>query len=382
MTYLFFLGQTSDLCWAELETVLQRFDLPQADRLSERFAALDTAKEVDVQLLQETLGGTYKIAEVIKITPHLEVSEVEQTLYDILAETQPKRFALAEVGRDHLPVIEAREVKRRLSNDGIKVSYHETPRTGANAAVLKHNRRLQELHVIQLENSLIFAHTLTWQDPDAWRIRDVDKPQRDRKRGMLSSKVSRMMLNLGIGTNSPQESVVLDPFCGMGTVLIEASDLGVLQVLGNDASAEAIISSTKNLDWWKKESGLPFEYSLTVKKSEKLIPSDFPEQPTCIVTEPFLGKLTPTPEQIPGVIRGLEKMYKGSIKAFTHLLNPGNRVVIILPAYEGKKGKIITVENTLRDFSAHGFQQISGPFRGGRPSAVTQRQVYVFEYQG
>ncbi|MCD8484587.1 hypothetical protein LRY65_05905 [Candidatus Woesebacteria bacterium] len=379
MTYLFFLGQTSDLCWEELKTVLARFALPEPDRLEERFAALDSEELIDVEQLQHVLGGTYKIAQIHSITPHLEFSEVESTVKNIITELQPKRFALAEHGRDHLPVVEAREIKRQLNNAGTKVSYHETPRTGANAAVLKHNKSLTELHVIQLEQSLLFATTLTWQDPDAWRIRDVEKPMRDRKRGMLSSKVSRMMLNLGIGTHQPQDAIVLDPFCGMGTILIEAVDLGVLSVLGNDASPEAIVSTTKNLAWWSEESSNEFQHSLTVKKSENLEPRDFPTQPTCIVTEPFLGKLTPTPEQIPGVIRGLEKMYKGTVRSFAKLLPEGGRVVMILPAYEGKKGKTITVTKALDEFAAQGFEQLSGPFRGGRPSAVTQREIYVFE---
>ncbi len=379
MTYLFFLGQTSDLCWEELQTVLARYDLPEPDRLEERFAALDTDTEIDAEHLQYVLGGTYKIAKIHAITPHLEFEEVESTLKALVAEHTPKRFALAEHGRDHLPVVEAKVIKHQLQKEGIKVSYHETPRTGANAAVLKHNKSLTEYHIIQLEQSLLFASTITWQDPDAWRIRDVDKPQRDRKRGMLSSKVSRMMLNLGIGQNQPSDAIVLDPFCGMGTILIEAVDLGFTQILGNDASAEAIVSTTQNLSWWREESGLEFQHSLTVKKSENLDPRDFPAQPTCIVTEPFLGKLTPTPEQIPGVIRGLEKMYKGTIRSYAKLLPSGGRVVMILPAYEGKKGKTITVNKTLHEFEAQGFVQLSGPFRGGRPSAVTQREIYVFE---
>lgn len=382
MTYLFFLGQTTELCWAELCTVAERFGLPTPDRLSERYAAIDSEKELDVHTLQTVLGGTYKIAQVLNITPHAEIEVVEKTLKEMISTTAPKRFSVSEVGRDHLPLIEAREIKRQLNNEGNKVSYHETPRTGANAAVLKHNKQLREFHVIQLENSLIYAVTVSWQDPDAWRLRDVDKPKRDRKRGMLSSKVSRMMLNLAIGTNNPEDAVVLDPFCGMGTILIEAIDLGVQNVLGNDASAEAIMSTTKNLEWWDVMSDWSFKYSLTVKKSEKLEPRDFPIQPTCVVTEPFLGKMTPTPEQIPGVLRGLEKMYKGSIKAFKNILSPGGRVVMILPAYEGKRGQTITVTNTLRDFEAQGFKQISGPFRGGRTTAVTQREVYVFELQG
>lgn len=60
------------------------------------------------------------------------------------------------------------------------------------------------------------------------------------------------------------------------------------------------------------------------------------------------------------------------------MLPVGGRVAILLPSY--KIGKhTLTVSKTLQDASMFGFTIVEGPYRAGRPDAVTQRNVYVFE---
>lgn len=378
-TFLFLLGQAADLCFAELQVVLARYGLPNPERVNEFLASLEGETLPDLSELQKVLGGTIKIARVVDYSQKTDEESVTQKAAEILAPLQPKRFVVAEHGRDHLSPIDQSEIKEILIEQGIKTSYTEAPRYGANAAQLTH-QHLTELHVIQLPDQLVWAVTETWQNVDEWSERDVEKPVRDRQRGMLPTKIAHMMVNLAIGEDHPANQVVLDPFCGMSTVLIEASALGVPTVLGNDIDATAIMASTKNLSWWKATSGLEFEFELTVKPTEKLERKDFSIAPTIIVTEPFLGKLTPKDEQVPGIIRGLEKMYKGSIRSFAELLPEGGRLVWVLPEIKTRRGQSMTVKNTLKDLEEQGFKQILGPLRAGRQSAITQRQVYVLEY--
>jgi 1-acyl-sn-glycerol-3-phosphate acyltransferase len=74
-------------------------------------------------------------------------------------------------------------------------------------------------------------------------------------------------------------------------------------------------------------------------------------------------------------------MYKGTFKAFTRLLPPGGRVVIIFPEFTMKSGRTLTTKQTLKDAEEMGFTKILGPLRAGRTTAHTQRQVFVLEYQ-
>lgn len=380
-TYLFLLGSTADLCWAELEVVLARFQHPAPTRVKTDLALLTVESPLtddDLVRLQDTLGGTIKIIKILEQTSHVELSEVGEIVLKLLEQDKPKRFVVSEYGRDHLPTLDLIEFKETLRKRGIKSSYVEASRHGANAAQLK--RGAEEVFVIQLEDTILYGWTETVQDVDAWAKRDVKKPVRDRERGMLQPKVARMMTNLALGVSDPSQAVVLDPFVGTGTILLEAAELGVPQVYGSDFSEEQVIASNKNLSWWHDQSKQTFEFALVRREVSHLTPRDFSHQITHIVTEPFLGKLRPSPEQLPNLMRGLEKLYRGMVKSFTGLLQPGARLAIILPAWE-IKGQYHHLEKTFADFEKAGYTIVHEPMRAGRVGAITQRFVYVLEYK-
>lgn len=377
--YVAFLGQTADLAWEELRIVCARGQYPSPVRLTPNLAQF-TAPDQDMSEFQLILGGTVKCARILHTGPHLNVNQVHNLVRDTLQDLNVKRFVVAEHGRDHLPPLEANNLKHDLVSLGHKVNYQEASRHGANAAQLKHHH-LTELHVIQLTHELVLAQTVSWQDVDTWSQRDVEKPQRDRRRGMLPPKIARMMVNLALGTNDPRTQTVLDPFCGMGTILLEAIDLDVPHVWGNDIDPRAIASTNANLNWWRDISGEEFTANLTVRPAEKLLKSDDSHPVTTIVTEPFLGKLTPTPEQIPGVLRGLSKMYRGAYKNWRQLLEPGARLAVVVPALPTGRGPEMSEPPRIhQDWAELGYHELLGPLRAGRPEAHTQRHIYVLEY--
>lgn len=383
--YFFQLGTTTDICLAEAKAVAARFGFGEVIQLNKQVALLDSEKELSqdqLNLLQNTLGGTIKIAAVFEVTETpFEDTVLEQAIADHLVHETVHRFAIAEFGRDNLPTIDSGEVKHLLQKAGKRMNYVEANRYGATAAQLK--RATSEIWVVHHEGKQYFAWSRTVQSIDDWSFRDIEKPVRERKRGMLPPKIARMMLNLALADQEPEETVVLDPFVGTGTVLIEATMLGMTTVLGSDIDQDAIYGSTKNLEWWKEQSELEFTFELARKEVAHLGKNDFRSSANIIVTEPFLGRLTPRPEDIPNVARGLEKLYKGMIKAFAHVLPEGGRVAVILPTFRIQKGnrtQDIAMKKTVDDFAAAGFELEHGPFIVGHPDAVTQRTVYVLEY--
>lgn len=377
---LFFLGQTSDLCYAELECVLARLAQAQPERLTEHLAQASLDTTVSLPELQLELGGTIKTARVWETLPlDTSVEDLTQRVTDHLALSERHRFAIAETGRDHLPEIDVYEIKARLQKAGVRTSFQESSRHGVNGATWKF-RKVAEVHVVQLADRVLLADTQSVQDVDTWSERDMDKPVRDRKRGMLQPKVARMMVNLALGQQTAPQAVVLDPFCGTGTTLLEAADAGVRHVIGSDNDHQAILATRQNLDWWKATSEQEFTDDLMVKNSENLQPTDFTQAPTCIATEPYLGRLTPKRDQLDGIIRGLEKLYRGMFRAYGRILQPGNRVVTILPAWPINEHKERTVSRTIDELPQLGFRVVAGPLRAGRASAHTQRYVYVLEY--
>lgn len=381
VNYFFFLGSTTDLCWAELTSVLSKFKLPSADRVTTDLAKLELKTKLSDQTLvdlQNTLGGTVKIVSTTKQTDTLEADKITDIVLDFLIQDKPKRFTISEYGRDHLPTQELDIYKQLLKEKGIKSSYASASRKGANAAQLK--RGLEELYILQISNQLFFGWTETVQDVDAWAKRDVKKPARDRQKGMLQPKVARMMLNLALGDTPASEAVVLDPFVGTGTILIEAAELGFQYVFGADFSDQAIIQANMNLSWWQKQTSNTFHYELVRKEVSHLSKRDFPQSITHVVTEPFLGKLRPSPQQLPNIQKGLVKLYKGMIKGWQQTLEPGTRLAILLPAWE-IKGKIFELDETYKDLERAGFKHLGEPLRAGRVEAITQRLVHMLEYK-
>lgn len=382
-SYLFFLGSTVELCQLELKTIANRLNWSEPLFIKPNIALLEfnsTPTNTDLQKWQNLLGGTVKIASILEqqsLQQHNDVSSVQQQIVDLLLSSKPKRFAVSEVGRDHLPPVDVAEVKNILRDHNLKSSYLESSRHGVSAAQFK--QTMTEITVIQTDSSLLYAKTETMQDIDSWTHRDIDKPNRDTKKGMLQPKVARMMVNIALGDAAPEESIILDPFVGTGTILIEATDLGVPVVLGADYSPDQVIAATHNLEWWQKHDYLNFSYEIVCKDVSNLQPGDFSSTPTTIVTEPFLGKLRPTEEKIEGITRGLSKLYKGVIKTFTELLAPGSQVAIILPSWQ-IRGKKLVMKQTLTHFQKAGFELLYEPVRAGRVGSFTQREVHVLKY--
>ncbi len=373
---LCFLGQTHELCYAELAVVARRLELPAPILLTPTLAQLEAPTSLAPEL-QEKLGGTIKVAELLEKAPHTTPEAVQERIIDFLLDRKPKRFSLAEHGRDHLEPMDVVAIKRTLLEHGLKTTYKDAPRYGASAALLKKGN-VDEIHVIQTADQLIYAATLTVQDIDTWSLRDAGKPERDRKRGMLQPKVAHMMINLALGSDEAENHVILDPFCGTGTILIEGAFMDIPHVMGSDIDFKGVLQANTNLKWWQSLQVEPFTYEVAAKAVEKLQPQDFTRQPTLIVTEPYLGKMTPDPEQIPRVLDGLERMYRGAFRAYGRVLPRGGKVAMLFPSFQTKKSTI-TVGKLLRALPELGFEVTAGPFRAGRPDAITQRELYIIE---
>lgn len=69
--------------------------------------------------------------------------------------------------------------------------------------------------------------TIACQDIDAYSRRDTGK-NRDMIVGMMPPKLVQMMIN--IGNSNKNFSAIYDPFCGLGTTLIEAANMGFYKI--------------------------------------------------------------------------------------------------------------------------------------------------------
>ncbi|MBP7768781.1 hypothetical protein KA082_03045 [Candidatus Woesebacteria bacterium] len=378
--YIFQFGNTPALSLFELRCIAPELVIEELDAMFSRTVADEATFQP--QELAERLGGTVKIFKqisVFDIGTSVEALTAE-VLANLRSDFEMKAFAIAELGRDHLPAIDPAELKAQLKRENINTRYIEGSRHGLSSAVLSH-KKVKELALIQTEKEIVLAQTVAVQDIDAWTLRDRGKPYADRKKGMLPPKLARMMLNIAVGTDQAADGYVLDPFCGTGTVLIEALTLG-FPVVGSDLEAEASAGTRENLDWYKQYMGISTPSIVLHQDATKITPPSVAKV-QYLVTEPFLGKQKPKPDQVENIFRGLHKLYLGAFKHWRTFLQPGAKIVCIFPAIlpEHTPGyKEATLKQLIDKLAEIGYTTCSESLVYHRPQAVISRQIYKFEY--
>lgn len=169
------------------------------------------------------------------------------------------------------------------------------------------------------------------QSIDAWSYRDMKRPGRDAKRGMLPPKLARIMINLA---EVNRDTILLDAFCGSGTVLMEAGEIGVKEMVASDISDKAVEDTKRTLEWLKESNDKDFSVKYFVSKAENLNAYLEDESIDAIVSELFLGEPKTGGEslvQIREEIVELTKLYSRSIKMLSRFLKSGGSMVLALP---------------------------------------------------
>ncbi len=137
----------------------------------------------------------------------------------------------------------------------------------------------------------------------------------------MPSKMARCMVNLAHGK---AESLVLDPFCGTGTSLIEATYIGC-RAVGVDAQRRMIMGTRKNLRFFNIAA-------------EGLVLADARHLPffkvDLVVTDPPYGRSSST-------LKSTTKQLVQDVLASTYgLLSVGQRICIALPIMVNQHGEI------------------------------------------
>lgn len=382
------LGSNAQLSLAELESV---FHKDKVEWLNQNAAIIDVPDELMPDNLQTILGGTVKIGSILQNKTDLTQDEIENLIAKLLQnETSGKlTFAVAELDRDHLPKLDLTKIKRILSQKSSNnIRYIEGVRAGLSAAILLHQKDIVEIIVCRdRAGKTVIGKTLSVQDIDAWSLRDRGKPEVSRKRGLLTPKVSRIMVNLSLGPkvfalSQPNKLSLLDPFCGAGTIPFEAITSGFNKVIGTDLSQEAITQAQANFTWFQSE----FPQDLKYTKSVNFFASDATQLKqkiddnsiSHIVTEPFLGKQTPEIAQIADIARGLEKLFLGAFKSWLSILKPLAKIVIIFPNWSVLKNPK-NWQSLVSKLETYGYFVTATPIIYGRPGAKVMREIWQFE---
>lgn len=195
---------------------------------------------------------------------------------------------------------------------------------------------------------VMIARTLSVQPFKELSFRDYGRPGRDDRSGMLPPKLAQILINLASAPLTRGDGgVLLDPFCGSGTILTEAMLMGFENLIGTDISDRAIRDTKENIKWLKAKFQIlnsKFQmFSLSATELNKKIEANSIE---AIATEPYLG---PQRGQVDlkRVVRELEELYTMALLEMYKVLKPGGRVAMVWPVFKVASRKQLGVSQCL-----------------------------------
>ena len=374
--YILLLGNTPALSLAELQALLTNKEIVQWDQ---HLAAIDLEDDAQAQQLQLLLSGVYKIFKIIQV---LDQDQADEQIAAYLAtENERPEFALngwKKLQNQYSP----QSIKKALKQKNISCRYRQSDQWGASSAITEHDEEFIDLMVVEHESQHVLLKTVAAQDVDEWVNRDRNKPYAEGRKGMLPPKLARVMVNIALGhlaTDAEISPVLYDPFCGTGTVLIEALLRGC-EVVGSDLDHDAVAGSLENLYWLEDEYEQKFSYQVFQADVAHVAQRNWQTKIDLIVTEPFLGKPNPKDKELPNIYKGLTSLYLGAFKAWTEILNPGAVIVIVFP-FVDTKNKRYDLQGLIDKLAKYGYTPLVKSIEYYRDRAIVKRELMIFQFQ-
>ena len=366
MLYAFILGRVYTLSLAEVLSVFKKqqinFDLKT---IAPEIALIETDSPLDAKKLQTTLGGTIKIVEVVETLNRKQKNYPSDLLKEYLDfKVLTEKYLAASPGKTQigvsiyimdpeirLPISEPKRVaqliKRYLQSHGFSIRFvmPEPPASFLPSVVVTNNHLLErgaEFVMLLGRQNLSIGKTLTVQDFEDYGRRDYQRPFRDLRMGMLPPKVAQIMINL---SSAKTGDLLLDPFCGGGTIVQEAALKGI-NAVGSDIDDAAIRGAEANLTWFRNRYSVPVgRYKIMQLDATKDLSREFPKETiNTIVTEGWLGPVYtsfPKDAEIKENFKQILKIYKEAFTEFKKILKPDGLVVISFPAYRMDRNRYI-----------------------------------------
>jgi tRNA G10 N-methylase Trm11 len=204
----------------------------------------------------------------------------------------------------------------------------------------------------------------------------------------LSSRLARLLVNIS-GVSKGQ--VLLDPFCGSGTVLGEALLKGV-DCIGIDRNHGSVERTKDNLTWvlsQDKSGRRAPSYSVVAGDATNIGRSLGDQTVDAIVSEPILmPRLSspPTLDKAKRLIRHASFIYSEALHEMSGVLRHEGRMVLVTPSLRTAEGRDVALSfDDLDEIGLKPFQPPGGPpYQYPLPVAHQstrwiRRMVYVLE---
>jgi len=296
---------------------------------------------VEAEKLMVRLGGTIKIAEYLG-TAKNEDDLARMILGQLSAVSGKAIFGLSAYFGDKNETVDwvedlGKTIKKTLKEKGASARYVFNREPALSSVTVQKNNLIKkgfEFLITRDGGGYSFARTVAVQPFEDWGTRDFGRPERDDVSGMLPPKLARMMLNL---SGAGQESALLDPFCGSGTIISEALALNFKDITGTDISEKAVEDTKKNIEWLKnKMPDTGTKIKIFTAKADDLSKKIPAVSIDAIVSEPYLGrplKGRETRTELMKQADELKTLYVSALKELDKILKKNGVVVFILPKF-------------------------------------------------
>lgn len=334
------------------------------------------------QDLQDKLGGTIKIMEILDKTKDIQ-SSIKKILekdfsnhegkipfaINILNFKNPRQINIKELLSFSKKILKSLGNNARFINKNFK---NTPPSTIFKSRVIEKGI---DINIIKQDSGFAIGNTVSIQNIDSYSKRDFDKPWRDAKVGMLPPKLAQILINLA----GPNTKTIYDPFCGTGTVLMEGLLMGKT-VVGSDIDAKLVDYSEKNCEWLEKEFNTSNAHKVFTKDAQLLDKDDIPNALDAIITEGYLGpplSNTPSEERRDEYFAELAELHKNWLTNAYEITPPNCKIVMCKTAY--KVGERIEHFPDFEKIAESAGFEVTKTFTYDRPNQIVIRDIGILE---
>ncbi|MDP3916978.1 MAG: DNA methyltransferase [Nanoarchaeota archaeon] len=369
MNHIFHLGRDPELSALEIVSFL--------DRTNRGYKLLKITKKIMLISLDKfdpiyaikALGGTIKISSEIDnpenyITKELSLIKSKKINYGINEIESSK-----EAFNNLTDIIKITAKKEKLRAFHKQKTEREIPPSKS---------KNLDLELTLYKNNIYKVSAVS--DPKSYEKRDEKRPYFDPLK-VISVRLAKILINLA---QPKKNSVLLDPFAGLGTILQEAS-LIEIKSMGLDKDPLTVKKCQKNLIWAKdkfKFKVFPKVIRLDVgnmSKSTKNI--------DCIATEPYLGpylRKLPKEQEARKIAEELSKLYEKFLRESSKMLKKGSKIAVIIPTFKTRDNKLIRVgfQSMIKKYNFDIFQPLKNniiPLDYTMKGSKLRRKIYVLE---
>ncbi|MHA1110154.1 MAG: TRM11 family SAM-dependent methyltransferase, partial [Promethearchaeota archaeon] len=336
-------GRNPKLSQAELFSFLSSRSIDFTIHTSDdEYNILDIKGNMNSKRIAQFLAGTVKLGKIYissnKKENLLELLHQENFYWE---DTKTLNYAISSYGNGLQEPYFQDLFKKLFKEIKQKASLKKPNPSGLWNALQR--KDFMDLLVFKSKSTIFLGRTIA-----AYNIKQNKKRYelRPHVEETISSSVrfSRILINLSQKTGGK----LLDPFCGIGTVLQEAMLMG-FDVVGSELQKDRVTHCKQNLEWIrtqyptsKSNSSYMFKVIQSdVRKLNEKLPKNSIDT---IVTEPELGpflKSIPSNNEAQSIIKSLEDIYLSTFRVADSLLKPDGTFIMVLPQIEATNGKKI-----------------------------------------